>query len=137
MTATQRDAELRQMLLDHRRQLEEDLHARLRAGRAERPVDGRDDMEQSDDGIRGELSFALLQLKSEALSHLAAALARLDAGRYGQCVGCDTPIPTARLKALPFAVRCQPCAGRRERHLAADATARVGPRVDVSAPAPA
>lgn len=47
-----------------------------------------------------------------------AALARLDAGTYGVCVGCGKPIGAERLEALPTAALCIECqrkasAGRR------------------------
>lgn len=115
MTITQRNNALRQMLTERRSALEDDVHARLREGRAAAPVPGRDDMEQSDDNIRGDLAFALLQIKSESLAQLEAALLRLDAGKYGDCATCERPIAKARLAVLPFAVRCQPCAQRLER----------------------
>jgi DnaK suppressor protein len=127
MTST-RDAELRSVLIDHRTALEHDVRARLRAGRDDRLPEGRDDMQQSDDNIQSELSFSLLEMQSAALANVEAALARLDAGHYGTCAACDRPIPSRRLRALPFAVRCQPCADQRERATAGPATAsRWGP----------
>lgn len=41
---------------------------------------------------------------------LAAALDRLDAGRYGRCQLCGEPIADARLDVLPTATRCRECA---------------------------
>jgi DnaK suppressor protein len=38
-----------------------------------------------------------------------AALLRLSAGTYGNCVDCDQPIPMARLQAEPTAARCVQC----------------------------
>jgi DnaK suppressor protein len=38
-----------------------------------------------------------------------AALARLEARRYGQCVDCGHDIPEGRLDALPDASRCVQC----------------------------
>jgi len=43
------------------------------------------------------------------------ALARLEAGEYGTCADCGEPIPTARLQAQPFAIRCIGCQDRAER----------------------
>jgi RNA polymerase-binding transcription factor DksA len=34
-------------------------------------------------------------------------------GTYGLCVSCGRPISAERLAALPYAVRCADCAGRR------------------------
>lgn len=138
MTLTRRDTELRQFLLDHRAALEADVQMRLRAGRNTHAPEGRDDMELSDDNIRGDLSFALLQMKSEALAGIDAALVRLEAGSYGVCASCDRPIPSRRLRALPFTVRCQPCAGHRERADASSTTpSRWGPVSDVTGVVPA
>lgn len=39
----------------------------------------------------------------------AAALERLDAGTYGQCVDCGRTIPDERLDARPEAARCVDC----------------------------
>ena len=38
-----------------------------------------------------------------------AALARLEANSYGQCVDCGHQIPAARLDARPDAARCVDC----------------------------
>ena len=42
------------------------------------------------------------------------ALRRVAAGRYGRCAECGGAIPSARLRALPFAVRFLPCQERLE-----------------------
>jgi DnaK suppressor protein len=137
MTDTPRDAALRQMLTENQLQLEEALRAQLRDGRTDPRSAGRDEMEQSDDNVRGDLRFALLQMKSEALAHLRAALERLDQGHYGNCVTCERPIPSLRLRAMPFAVRCQPCAAQRERSPAANAVpSRWGLLADVAVAGP-
>lgn len=138
MTQDARDAELRQLLLDHRQTLATAVHARLRAGRDDHASEGRDDMERSDDNIRDDLSFALLQMTSESLAAIDAALARLEAGHYGVCAACEQPIASQRLRALPFAVRCQPCANDRE-HATPGATtpSRWGPISDVEGGLPA
>ncbi len=41
-----------------------------------------------------------------------AALAKLDAGTYGRCDGCNALIPEGRLGALPWATRCVDCQAR-------------------------
>lgn len=53
-----------------------------------------------------------LALRDRAEHHLAAvdaALARLDAGTYGRCTGCGSPIDPERLAALPWAALCIAC----------------------------
>ena len=53
---------------------------------------------------------ALAQSARLELDEIAAALARLDAGRFGRCETCGEPIPLARLEARPTARRCVTCA---------------------------
>jgi len=38
----------------------------------------------------------------------------LRTGHYGLCSACLEPIPLERLRALPFATMCVPCASERE-----------------------
>jgi DnaK suppressor protein len=48
------------------------------------------------------------------VTRIDEALVRLDAGEYGSCRECGSGIAEQRLRALPFAVRCQACEERRE-----------------------
>lgn len=57
----------------------------------------------------GGADVALLEALDQSLKDIEAAIGRLHTGRYGLCSVCDGPIPTARLKAVPFATRCVPC----------------------------
>jgi RNA polymerase-binding transcription factor len=53
-----------------------------------------------------------LALRDHNQQHLAAvdaALARLDAGTYGRCMSCGSPIAAERLEALPWAALCIDC----------------------------
>jgi RNA polymerase-binding protein DksA len=51
---------------------------------------------------------------SSELNQVNQALARLDAGEYGECTSCGEPIAAARLKALPYATLCIQCAEEAE-----------------------
>lgn len=64
--------------------------------------------------VEGEIDLALTQLKAEMLQRVAAALSRLEEGNYGSCVECEGEIPEARLKAMPFAIRCRECESAKE-----------------------
>lgn len=44
------------------------------------------------------------------------ALARIDAGTYGQCVKCHKNIETARLQAIPITELCCNCSGAKKLH---------------------
>jgi DnaK suppressor protein len=111
---TARKAGLRRVLFDLRREIQEEIRARIRMGRNDEPEEGRDHLEQSDADFRGGVELALLQMKAETLTRIDEALVRLDAGRYGSCVECEQEISERRLRALPFAVRCQACERHRE-----------------------
>ena len=64
--------------------------------------------------IQDDIEFALIQMKAETLSKINEALTRLEEGAYGYCFECGEDIAEARLRALPFAVRCKDCEQARE-----------------------
>jgi DnaK suppressor protein len=55
---------------------------------------------------------ALLDRARQRVVELDEALARLDDGSYGRCVGCGRPIAPERLEARPAARACIDCATR-------------------------
>jgi RNA polymerase-binding transcription factor len=112
--ATIRKADLRRMLRERRREMQNDVNARIRDGRINRSIEVRDDLEHCDADSQGDIALALLQMRAEALARIDEALARLEADKYGSCFGCQTEISAPRLRALPFAVRCQACEEKRE-----------------------
>lgn len=103
------------MLTARRRALADDIAGRIQRGRGGPGHDIRDAMEQTDADTQNDLSMALLQSQAATLARVDQALMRLDAGSYGTCAACSEPIASARLSALPFAVRCQACESARER----------------------
>jgi DnaK suppressor protein len=73
---------------------------------------------QNDNAQLWEVSDVRDDLDNQASSELDQvnqALARLDAGEYGECTSCGEPIADARLKALPYATLCIQCAEESER----------------------
>ena len=111
---TKRNAALREMLIGRRHQMQGDVQTRMRDARTDRPNEVGDDVERSDADIQDDIEFAMLQMRTETLARIDAALVRLDAGKYGTCFECAAAISKRRLRALPFAVRCQACEERRE-----------------------
>jgi len=64
------------------------------------------------DADRAEAS---LDAMNRQRSTVAAALERIAAGTYGQCVDCAKPVPEGRLEARPDAARCVPCQAKHDR----------------------
>ena len=114
-----RYAELKQMLDDRRREIQAEVQGKMRGVREEGTWGGKlnevlDAVESAEADIQEELEFSLVQMKSETLNKINDALARLEAGTYGNCFDCGEEIAEKRLRALPFAVRCKDCEQARE-----------------------
>jgi len=114
--AKNRYNELKKMLEDRRRELLNEVQGRIRDVRLEgnKERDVLDQGESSEVDIQEDIEFALIQMKSETLTKIDAALRRLEDGTYGDCFECGDQISEARLRALPFAVRCKDCEEARE-----------------------
>lgn len=108
--------DLKTFLERRRRELVHDVQDKIRAARGDRGIDREvlDVAESSEVDSQHEIGFALIQLKAETLNRIDAALRRLEEGNYGECFECGSEIADARLRALPFAVRCRDCEERRE-----------------------
>jgi DnaK suppressor protein len=111
-----RPDELRTMLEDRLYQLTRDVHGRIREARADSVNERQaiDEGETSELDAQDELEFALIQMKAETVNRIDEALRRLEEGTYGHCFECGDDIGEARLRALPFAVRCKDCEELRE-----------------------
>jgi DnaK suppressor protein len=114
--ATSRYNELKKMLEDRRRELMRDVQGKIRDVRSDNMKDREvlDQGESSEVDIQEDIEFALIQMKSETLNKIDAAIRRLGEGTYGDCFECGDEISEARLRALPFAVRCKDCEEARE-----------------------
>jgi DnaK suppressor protein len=111
MARRRRFSDLTMMLEDRRRQLLHEVHVKLRGARTDVALerDVLDQVESSEVDTQSEIGFALIQMKAEMLNKIDAALRRLGEGTYGDCFECGDEIAQARLRALPFAVRCKDC----------------------------
>ena len=114
--ATSRYNELKKMLEDRRRELMNEVQGKIRDVRAEgnKERDVLDQGESSEVDIQEDIEFALIQMKAETLNRINEALRRLEEGNYGNCFECGEEIAQARLRALPFAVRCKDCEEAKE-----------------------
>jgi DnaK suppressor protein len=116
--ATNRHQELKRALEERRRAIGDNVRDQLSHVRSERAGTtadgGLDEGEVADIDVQEDIELALIQIKYETIERIDAALGRLEAGQYGQCVECGADISEARLRALPFAVRCVECEETRE-----------------------
>jgi DnaK suppressor protein len=108
--------DLKATLERRRSELAHDVHDKIRDARndgiTQRGV--LDTAESSEVDTQDDIEFALIQLKAEALDKIDTALHRIAEGTYGDCSDCGAEIAEARLRALPFAVRCRDCEDARE-----------------------
>ena len=108
-------AMFRRMLEEHRLALSEKVQTAIRDVRAEGDVHRIPaELEQFVDEVHDDIGFTLVQMHSETLNKVDTAIRRLEQGVYGQCADCGNAIAPARLRALPFAVRCLSCQTSRE-----------------------
>jgi RNA polymerase-binding transcription factor DksA len=115
--ATDARARLRHDLELRRRTVVDELQrclSRIRQAEMRAP-----DTETCEDDTR-DIDAGLVDILNATVRRIDAALERLARGGYGLCTGCNRAIAEARLRAMPFAVRCQTCESTRER----DATMR-------------
>lgn len=63
-----------------------------------------------------DTEFALGEHDVAEVLAIDAALARIEAGAYGECTDCGVDIPAARLHAAPEAARCIHCQEKVEHH---------------------
>jgi DnaK suppressor protein len=103
--------ELKNILEDRQSALTQAIHGRIRDARTDstRSCQVLDEGETSEVDIQDDIEFALIQMKSETLNRIDAALRRINDGTYGGCFECGGEIAEARLRALPFAMRCKDC----------------------------
>ncbi|MBL8795839.1 MAG: TraR/DksA C4-type zinc finger protein [Planctomycetia bacterium] len=67
------------------------------------------------DAFEQENTLNLLANEQQQLEEIAEALDRIRQGAFGTCEECETPIPKARLKEIPYARYCVECARKQER----------------------
>lgn len=117
--STRNTTPFQKQLLAQRASLVEQL-ATLRGGavgRAQASAEHFSRAEDSDAQVNSarDLEFALDDRESAEIRLVDAALERIKAGSYGQCLDCGEDIPAARLHAAPEAPRCIACQEKIER----------------------
>ncbi|HXD33982.1 MAG TPA: TraR/DksA family transcriptional regulator [Pyrinomonadaceae bacterium] len=67
-----------------------------------------------------ELLVSMSDNDRQLLNLIDESLERMEAGSYGKCVRCESPLPEKRLEALPWARLCITCQDLQERGLLND-----------------
>ena len=113
----------RQQLMEMRTVLHEQI-ATQRGGALGRAEAAADHFERREDSsaqvaTERELELAISEREASELTMIDAALARIEAGTYGECINCASPIPESRLQASPEAPRCIACQEKLEQQQSA------------------
>ena len=110
--------ELRNLLLERKkgilRNFGEEINSSNEAKLNETVGDMADIAQESNEN---EMIFHLAEVESRELAKIDTALERITEGTYGVCEKCGEKISLARLKALPFAVKCIRCQEEDEQEL--------------------
>ncbi|HEY1757616.1 MAG TPA: TraR/DksA family transcriptional regulator [Bryobacteraceae bacterium] len=77
-----------------------------------------DELDRIQHSQERELAIGVLDRNATLVREVRAALARMNAGAFGICVGCEDEIKPQRLAAIPWAsccIACQEAADREEK----------------------
>jgi len=115
--------QFKNLLLEKRRLLVGDVSALERAALQKNRQDAAGDLSKipldmadlGSDNYEQEFTLGLIETEQATLREIDEALERIENKRYGQCLGCDHPIPKARLRAKPHAKYCIKCQRQREK----------------------
>jgi len=106
---------VRQILITRRDALRKALAGDLSLLKELRAQSSGDVVDAALDSVQDEISSQLAEVESRDLIRIEYALERMREGHFGICEGCNTPIPMARLNALPYATYCIKCQREAER----------------------
>jgi DnaK suppressor protein len=102
---------LRNLLAYRLRDLQAELSVEGRASHvpADAAPDVRDRKDMASEAQLTTVGEAEVARDADELAAVKAALQRLDANQYGDCVDCGEAIPLQRLLVQPASVRCAAC----------------------------
>ncbi len=107
----QQQVQFRQQLQDLRTELQADAEASQQASATVELDQSRQGRLSRMDAMQGQaMSQATQQLRQRQLQQIEAALQRIEAGEYGECLHCGKAIATARLTLNPATPLCIECA---------------------------
>jgi len=100
---------IREILMQRRDALRQALAGDLGLLQEMKEQTGGDSVDAALDAAQDELSSQLAEVESRELAQIENALFHIEKGDFGKCEGCNSTIPMARLKALPYATLCIEC----------------------------
>jgi DnaK suppressor protein len=83
------------------------------------PVPDHSEITAADAPLMSEIKDVqneIVDMKSDRLEGVLAALQRIDDGTYGICIRCGKPIDPRRLDAEPSAMTCMDCLSAEEKN---------------------
>jgi DnaK suppressor protein len=107
-------SEIKRLLLKRREELLHEIREEIDQSQQGVKQRSADPTDQASDSADGDLALMLAQSDSEELGQVQAALERIDSGGLGTCEECGRAIPMERLRALPYAIACIDCKRRSE-----------------------
>ena len=106
---------MRKQLQAKRKEVMEGVSRAREMGSVETESGAPDIADRATSAFQREFSFSLSENEGKMLRLIDEALARLENGRFGQCVHCEQPIERQRLEAVPWARHCIACQEQQDR----------------------
>jgi DnaK suppressor protein len=113
--AHKENAEIRATLVDRLGKLDRSVASDLSMLKDHGSVTSDDISDAAKEAEDAEVNSRLAEVGSREIRAIVAAINRIDEGNYGDCENCNKKIASARLEALPYAVRCITCQAEYER----------------------
>jgi len=104
----------KKLLLEEKQRLINNSKNALKNELALSPDDLPDETDLAASEVNQNLVFKLRDRERQLLSKIDEALARMDAGTFGECEDCEEPIEPRRLEARPMSTLCIACKEKQE-----------------------
>jgi DnaK suppressor protein len=105
----------KKLLLEQRKQLQGNQKKALTGDVHVDPDDFPDEIDTASSEVTLQFTGRLREREQGLLAKVDRALAKIEAGEFGECVSCGEEIGNARLKARPVAERCIDCKAEQEK----------------------
>jgi DnaK suppressor protein len=107
--------EQRAELLEMKDKLLAEIESEAKAEREANKDEGMDAYDLASEERDREINFILSDRERAKSQQIDDALARINAGNYGECESCGLEIAEERLRVMPFTLLCRDCQQDQER----------------------